>query len=254
VSCRWRAGSRPRRSRRGSDERPARRPRSSAHRSTAPARPSRRRERWSGWWGCSASTPGGSCCRWGWGRWPSSPGLEAYRDGELLSRMVADIDQLQDVALRLLLPVGVAVVASAVVVGGVLVVSPSAGVVLGAGMAVAFLGPLVAARPPTTRRWSRSRSATPAAPGRPTPSAWPPPHSPPWPSWPPPLGSPGEVTRDPYACRRLPQVGPALQRAAGVSDWWTDGGRLASDPAADRWRRPSLPPEGDPAGRGRRAG
>jgi hypothetical protein len=40
VSCRWRrAGSRPRRSRRGSDERPARRPRSSAHRSTAPARP-----------------------------------------------------------------------------------------------------------------------------------------------------------------------------------------------------------------------
>jgi ATP-binding cassette subfamily C protein CydC len=79
---------------------------------------------------------------------PLAPaGLEAYRDGELLSRMVADIDQLQDVALRLLLPVGVAVVASTVVVGGVLVVSPAAGVLLGAGLAgAAVLGPLVAAR------------------------------------------------------------------------------------------------------------
>jgi ATP-binding cassette, subfamily C, bacterial CydC len=73
--------------------------------------------------------------------------LEAYRDGELLSRMVADIDQLQDVALRLLLPLGVAAVASTVVVGGVLVVDPAAGVLLGAGLAAAaVLGPLVAAR------------------------------------------------------------------------------------------------------------
>ena len=79
---------------------------------------------------------------------PLAPaGLEAYRDGELLSRMVADIDQLQDVALRLLLPVGVALVASTVVVGGVLVVSPAVGVLLGAGLAAtAVLGPLVAAR------------------------------------------------------------------------------------------------------------
>jgi ATP-binding cassette subfamily C protein CydC len=79
---------------------------------------------------------------------PLAPaGLEAYRDGELLSRMVADIDQLQDVALRLLLPVGVALVASTVVVGGVLVVSPAAGVLLGVGLAAAaVLGPLVAAR------------------------------------------------------------------------------------------------------------
>ncbi|HET9291479.1 MAG TPA: hypothetical protein VFQ49_10380, partial [Actinomycetes bacterium] len=79
---------------------------------------------------------------------PLAPaGLEAYRDGELLSRMVADIDQLQDVALRLLLPLGVAVVASTVVVGGVLVVDPAAGVLLGAGLAgAAVLGPLVAAR------------------------------------------------------------------------------------------------------------
>ena len=79
---------------------------------------------------------------------PLAPaGLEGYRDGELLSRMVADIDQLQDLALRLLLPAGVAVVASTVVVGGVLVVSPAAGVVLGVGLAAAaVLGPLVAAR------------------------------------------------------------------------------------------------------------
>jgi ATP-binding cassette subfamily C protein CydCD len=79
---------------------------------------------------------------------PLAPaGLEGYRDGELLSRMVADIDQLQDLALRLLLPAGVAVVASTVVVGGVLVVSPAAGVLLGVGLAAAaVLGPLVAAR------------------------------------------------------------------------------------------------------------
>ena len=79
---------------------------------------------------------------------PLAPaGLEAYRDGEPLSRMVADVDQLQDVALRLLIPVGVAVVASSAVVGGVLVVWPVAGVLLGAGLAAAaVLGPLVAAR------------------------------------------------------------------------------------------------------------
>jgi thiol reductant ABC exporter CydC subunit len=79
---------------------------------------------------------------------PLAPaGLEGYRDGELLSRMVADIDQLQDLALRVLLPAGVAVVASTVVVGGVLVVSPAAGVLLGVGLAAAaVLGPLVAAR------------------------------------------------------------------------------------------------------------
>ncbi|HEY6710130.1 MAG TPA: hypothetical protein VJB61_21370, partial [Actinomycetota bacterium] len=79
---------------------------------------------------------------------PLAPaGLEGYRDGELLSRMVADVDQLQDLALRLLLPVGVAVVAGTVIVGGVLVVSPTAGILLGTGLAAAaVLGPVVAAR------------------------------------------------------------------------------------------------------------
>jgi thiol reductant ABC exporter CydC subunit len=73
--------------------------------------------------------------------------LEAYRDGELLSGMVADIDQLQDVALRLLLPLGVAVAAGTVIVTGVASVSPGAGALLGAGLfAVAIVPPLLAAR------------------------------------------------------------------------------------------------------------
>jgi ABC-type transport system involved in cytochrome bd biosynthesis fused ATPase/permease subunit len=78
---------------------------------------------------------------------PLAPaGLEAYRDGELLSRMVADVDELQDVALRLLIPLGVAVVAGAVIVTGVAVVSPVAALVLAAGLVcAATVPPLVAA-------------------------------------------------------------------------------------------------------------
>ena len=79
---------------------------------------------------------------------PLAPaGLEAYRDGDLLSGMVADIDQLQDVALRLLVPLGVAVAAGTVVLAAVAGVSPDAGVVLGAGLlAAAVAPPLLAAR------------------------------------------------------------------------------------------------------------
>jgi thiol reductant ABC exporter CydC subunit len=79
---------------------------------------------------------------------PLAPaGLEAFRDGDLLSGMVADIDQLQDVALRLLVPLGVAVAAGTVVVAGVAGFSPDAGVVLGAGLlAAAVAPPLLAAR------------------------------------------------------------------------------------------------------------
>jgi thiol reductant ABC exporter CydC subunit len=61
--------------------------------------------------------------------------------------MVADIDQLQDVALRLLVPLGVAVAAGTVVLAAVAGVSPDAGVVLGAGLlAAAVAPPLLAAR------------------------------------------------------------------------------------------------------------
>jgi thiol reductant ABC exporter CydC subunit len=79
---------------------------------------------------------------------PLAPaGLEAYRDGELLSRMVADVDELQDLALRLLLPVAVAAVAGTVIATGVAVASPVAGVVLAAGLVcAATVPPLVAAR------------------------------------------------------------------------------------------------------------
>ena len=79
---------------------------------------------------------------------PLAPaGLEAYRDGELLSRMVADIDQLQDVTLRLLLPLGVAGVAGTVIVVGVAIASPVAGAVLAAGLlCAATVPPLVAGR------------------------------------------------------------------------------------------------------------
>jgi thiol reductant ABC exporter CydC subunit len=79
---------------------------------------------------------------------PLAPaGLEAFRDGELLSRMVADVDELQDVALRLLLPLAVAVVAGTVVATGVAIVLPAAGVALAAGLlCAATLPPLVAAR------------------------------------------------------------------------------------------------------------
>jgi thiol reductant ABC exporter CydC subunit len=79
---------------------------------------------------------------------PLAPaGLEAYRDGDLLSGMVADIDQLQDVALRLLVPLGVAVAAGTVVVAAVAGISPDAGVVLGTGLlAAAVAPPLLAAR------------------------------------------------------------------------------------------------------------
>jgi thiol reductant ABC exporter CydC subunit len=79
---------------------------------------------------------------------PLAPaGLEAYRDGELLSRMVADVDQLQDVALRLLIPLGVAVAAGAAIVTGVAVASPVAAAVLAAGLVcAATVPPLMAAR------------------------------------------------------------------------------------------------------------
>lgn len=79
---------------------------------------------------------------------PLAPaGLEAYRDGELLSRMVADVDELQDLALRVLLPLGVAVVGGSVIVAGVSVASPVAGVALAAGLlCAATVPPIVAAR------------------------------------------------------------------------------------------------------------
>ena len=41
---------------------------------------------------------------------PLAPeGIEHYRDGDLLSRMVADVDEMQDLVLRIVVPLAVAV-------------------------------------------------------------------------------------------------------------------------------------------------
>jgi ATP-binding cassette, subfamily C, bacterial CydC len=90
---------------------------------------------------------------------PLAPaGLEAYRDGELLSRMVADVDELQDLALRVLQPLGVAVVSCAVIGAGVSAFSPAAGAALAAGLlCAAVLPPALAARVAARHRWHQAR-------------------------------------------------------------------------------------------------
>ncbi|MFI1394539.1 thiol reductant ABC exporter subunit CydD [Streptomyces sp. NPDC020681] len=78
-------------------------------------------------------------------------GLRQSRRGDLLSRLVADVDALQDYWLRWLLPVGVAVVVGAGSVGFTAWLLPEAGAVLAvgllaAGVAVPLLGGSVARR------------------------------------------------------------------------------------------------------------
>ncbi len=74
-------------------------------------------------------------------------GLDAYRSGDLLARLVGDIDGLADLWLRVLLPYG-----SAVIVGGLTVLFvgwlvPAAGLVLALTLvAAAVVAPLVAIR------------------------------------------------------------------------------------------------------------
>jgi thiol reductant ABC exporter CydC subunit len=77
---------------------------------------------------------------------PLAPGeLSAYRHGDLLARAVTDVDALQDLHLRGLVPALVAVAASAVTVGASVAVEPAAGAVLAAGLlAAATLPPAVA--------------------------------------------------------------------------------------------------------------
>ncbi|WP_344496009.1 thiol reductant ABC exporter subunit CydD [Streptomyces enissocaesilis] len=67
-------------------------------------------------------------------------GLRETRRGDLLSRLVADVDALQDYWLRWLLPVGTAVVVSAGAVGFTAWLLPEAGAVLAAGLLVAGVG------------------------------------------------------------------------------------------------------------------
>ena len=63
--------------------------------------------------------------------------LEAYRKGDLLSRMVADVDALQNLYLRGLEPPLVALLAGAVSVGAAAAFLPAAGLVLAAGLLAA---------------------------------------------------------------------------------------------------------------------
>ncbi|MFI9823148.1 thiol reductant ABC exporter subunit CydD [Streptomyces sp. NPDC052013] len=67
-------------------------------------------------------------------------GLRGTRRGDLLSRLVADVDALQDYWLRWLLPTGAAVVVSALSVGFTAWLLPEAGAVLAAGLIAAGAG------------------------------------------------------------------------------------------------------------------
>lgn len=71
-------------------------------------------------------------------------GLRTTRRGDLLSRLVADVDALQDYWLRWLLPAGAALLVSAATVGFTAWLLPEAGGVLAVGLLAAGLGvPLV---------------------------------------------------------------------------------------------------------------
>ncbi|MER5683340.1 thiol reductant ABC exporter subunit CydD [Streptomyces sp. NPDC002205] len=71
-------------------------------------------------------------------------GLGRTRRGDLLSRLVADVDELQDYWLRWLLPAGTAVVVGAAAAGFTGWLLPQAGVVLALGLLLAGVGvPLV---------------------------------------------------------------------------------------------------------------
>ncbi|WP_103535925.1 thiol reductant ABC exporter subunit CydD [Streptomyces sp. SM11] len=71
-------------------------------------------------------------------------GLRTTRRGDLLSRLVADVDALQDYWLRWLLPAGTAVVVGAAAAGFTGWLLPEAGVILAVGLLVAGVGvPLV---------------------------------------------------------------------------------------------------------------
>jgi thiol reductant ABC exporter CydC subunit len=88
--------------------------------------------------------------------------LDGYRRGDLLSRLVADVDSLQNLHLRGLHPPLVALVSGAVCVGVTAAFLPGAAIVLGCGLLVAGVAvPIVTGR---LARWAAERQA--AARGR----------------------------------------------------------------------------------------
>ena len=89
---------------------------------------------------------------------PHAPaGLEAFRDGELLSRLVSDVDELQDIVLRVLLPVAIAVPATALVVLAFGWVDLTSAIVLATGLVLAAtISPLLAFRAASRARAQQS--------------------------------------------------------------------------------------------------
>lgn len=84
-------------------------------------------------------------------------GLRRSRRGDLLARLVSDVDALQDYWLRWLLPTGTAVAVSAVSVGFTAWLLPEAGAVLAVGLLAAGAGvPLVTG---CVARWAEHRLA-----------------------------------------------------------------------------------------------
>lgn len=94
---------------------------------------------------------------------PLAPaGLASFRRGDLLSRMVADVDALQDLYLRGLLPPLVALAAGIVSVIAVATVLPVAAAILAVGLVLQGVAvPAIAAR--LTRRAGRRQAAARAA-------------------------------------------------------------------------------------------
>ncbi len=84
---------------------------------------------------------------------PLAPaGLRGWRSGDLLARVTDDVDTLQDLYLRCLLPVGVTAAAATVSVALVAAVLPLAGAVLAASLLVAVVAaPAVAVVTSTSR-------------------------------------------------------------------------------------------------------
>jgi ABC-type multidrug transport system fused ATPase/permease subunit len=128
--------------------------------------------------------------------------LTGVRGGELLSRVRTDVDELQGVVARLLVPAGVAVLAGGTAVGLTALVSPATAAVL----AVLLLVLGEPSRPPRPARDGGRRSPRrwPTPPSRPTRSTW----SVAWPTT-------SAATAGPRPCARWTTPSSARRRPSG---------------------------------------
>jgi thiol reductant ABC exporter CydC subunit len=86
-------------------------------------------------------------------------GLPAFRRGDLLARLVQDVDTLQDLTVRVLPPIGAVGVVGLVATGLVWHALPSAGLVLGLGLAVGAIAVPLWTRHAARRRATRQAAA-----------------------------------------------------------------------------------------------